>query len=88
MTRLNSTAAREQLPKILNRAASRKRRTIIARRGKDMAAVIPIEDLRLLERLEQEEEDRLDLELAREALKEIEEKGTIPWDEAKQRWGL
>ena len=46
--------------------------------GADLAAVIPIEDLRLLERLAQEEMDRIDLEDARAALKEAEEKGTIP----------
>ena len=43
-----------------------------------MAAVIPIEDLRLLERLAQEEMDRQDIADARAALNEAEEKGTIP----------
>jgi hypothetical protein len=42
------------------------------------AAVIPIDDLHLLERLAQQEADRLDLEDARDALKEAEQKGTIP----------
>ncbi len=45
---------------------------------KDLEAVIPIDDLRLLERLSREEMDRLDLEDARAALKEAEQKGTIP----------
>jgi len=36
--------------------------TIVSHRGKDLAAVIPIEDLRLLERLAQEEMDRIDIE--------------------------
>jgi hypothetical protein len=43
-----------------------------------MAAVIPIDDLHLLERLTQEEMDRLDLKDARAALKEAKKKGTIP----------
>ena len=60
------------------RAAYGKERTIVSRRGKDLAAVIPIEDLRLLERLAQEEMDRIDLEDARAALKKAEEKGSIP----------
>jgi hypothetical protein len=37
-----------------------------------------MDDLHLLERLAREEMDRVDLEGARAALKEAEEKGTIP----------
>jgi prevent-host-death family protein len=78
MTRLNVSKAREEFPEIVNRAAYGNQRTIVSRRGKDLAAVIPMDDLRLLERLAQEEMDRIDLEDARAALKEAEEKGTIP----------
>jgi prevent-host-death family protein len=78
MTRLNVSKAREEFPEVVNRAAYGKERTIVSRRGRDLAAVIPIEDLRLLERLVQEETDRIDLEDARAALKEAEEKGTVP----------
>jgi prevent-host-death family protein len=77
MTRLNVSKAREEFPEIVNRAAYGHERTIVSRRGKDLAAVIPIEDLRLLERLAQQEIDRQDIEDARAALKEAEEKGTI-----------
>ena len=78
MTRLNVSKAREEFPDLVNRAAYGKERTIVSRRGKDLAAVIPIEDLRLLERLAQEEMDRIDIEDARAALKEAKKKGTIP----------
>jgi prevent-host-death family protein len=88
MTRLNVSKAREDFPEILNRAAYAKERTVVSRRGKDLAAVVPIEDLRLLERLVQEEEDRLDLEAAHAALKEAEVEGTIPLEEARERLGL
>jgi len=47
-----------------------------------------MDDLRLLERLAREEMDRLDLEDARAALAEAEEKGTIPLEEARKRLGL
>lgn len=70
MTRLNVSKAREEFPELVNRAAYAKERTIVSRRGKDLAAVIPIEDLRLLERLTREETDRLDIEEARAALAE------------------
>jgi prevent-host-death family protein len=88
MTRLNVSKAREELPDIVNRAAYGKERTIVSRRGKDLAAIIPIEDLRLLELLAQEELDRIDIEDARAALKEAEEKGTISLSEAMKRLGL
>ena len=78
MTRVNVSKAREEFPDLVNRAAYGKERTIVSRRGKDLAAVIPIEDLRLLERLTREEMDRIDLEDAQAALKEAEEKGTVP----------
>lgn len=77
MTRLNVSKARDEFPEIVNRAAYGHERTIVSRRGKDLAAVIPIADLHLLERLAQEEMDRQDLEDARAALKEAEDKGTI-----------
>jgi prevent-host-death family protein len=78
MTRLNVSKARDEFPDLVNRAAFGKERTIVSRRGKDLAAVIPIEDLRLLERLAREEMDRLDIEDARAALKEAKRKGTVP----------
>jgi len=77
MTRLNVSKAREEFPEVVNRAAYGNERTIVSRRGKDLAAVIPIADLRLLERLEREEMDRIDIADAHAAIKEAEEKGTI-----------
>jgi prevent-host-death family protein len=88
MTRLNVSKAREEFPDVVNRAAYGKERTIVSRRGKDLAAVIPIDDLRLLERLAQEEMDRIDLEHAQAALREAAEKGTISLKEAKKRLGV
>ena len=79
MTRLNVSAAREEFSDIVNRAAYGKERTIVSRRGKDLAAVIPIEDRQLLERLAREETDRIDVADARASLKEAEETGTIPF---------
>jgi prevent-host-death family protein len=78
MNRRNVSTAREEFSEIVNRAAYGKERTIVSRRGKDLAAVIPVEDLQLLERLAREEMDRIDIQDARAALKESVEKGTIP----------
>jgi hypothetical protein len=49
-----------------------------------VAAVVPIEDVKLLEELE----DRIDLEDARAALAEAKSKGTIPWVKIKADLGL
>jgi len=61
MTRLNVSKAREVFPEIVNRAAYGKERTIVSRRGKDLAVLIRIEDLLLLERQAREEMDRIDM---------------------------
>ena len=44
-------------------------------------AIVPIEDVELLQELE----DRLDLEAAEAAIAEAEEKGTIPWEQIEAR---
>jgi prevent-host-death family protein len=88
MTRLNVSKAREEFPELVNRAAYGKEWIIVSRRGKDLAAVIPIEDLHLLDLLAQEEMDRIDIEAARASLAEVEEKGTIPSEEVRRRLGL
>ena len=87
MTRLNVSKAREEFPELVTRAVQVKERTIVSRHGKDVAAVIPIEDLRLLERLSKEEMDRVDLADALESLQEAREKGTVPLDDLIKELG-
>ena len=84
MHRLNTSDARERLAEVLNRVAFAKDRVRITRRGKEIAAVVPIEDLELIERLE----DELDLREAEKALAEAEEKGTIPLETLREELGL
>jgi prevent-host-death family protein len=86
MRRLNVSKAREEFPEVVNRAAYAKERTIVSRCGKDLAAVIPIDDLRLLERLAHEEMNRIDLEAAHPALAERGE--NIPLEQVKKELGL
>ena len=52
-----------------------------------MAAIIPMEDLNLLERLTKAEIDRTDLEEARAALREAEEKGTTSLRDLMRKLG-
>ena len=65
MTRLPLSKAKAELTEIVNRAAKSKERTVLSRGGKRVAAVIPIEDLRVLEEI-----DRRDIADARKALAE------------------
>ncbi len=81
MGKISIAEAREQLSTIINRAAFGKERVVLTRRGKELAAVVPLEDLELLEELE----DRMDLEAAKAALKE---EGTIAWEKVKAEMGL
>ncbi len=77
---INTTEARENLAEVINRVAYAKDRVRITRRGKQVAAVVPIEDLELLEKME----DEIDLREARKALTDARKHGTIPWSEAKK----
>jgi len=81
---LESSAARDNFSDTLNRVSYKKERVVIRRHGKDVAAVVPIEDLQFLEKME----DRLDLEEALAALKEAEGEELIPWERVKKDLGL
>ena len=76
--------ARQNFSDVINRAAYGKERVILTRRGKPFAAVVPMDDIELLETLE----DKVDLEDALEALKEAEEKGTITLEDLERELGL
>lgn len=65
---------RKNLADTLNRVAYAGERITVQRRGKRLAALVPVDDLELLEALE----DQLDLKAARAALKEMERKGEEP----------
>ena len=84
MGQVSTVDARKQISEIINRAAFGKERMILTRRGKELVAVVPIEDVKLLEALE----DRMDLEEARAALSESKKKGTISWEKMKKELGL
>ena len=84
MTSISTAQARDQLSDIINRVAYGKERIALTRRGKPLVAIVPIEDVELLEELE----DRHDLEAARAALGEASEKGTVSWEAIKAELDL
>lgn len=81
---LPSSKAREGFSETINRVAFGKERVVLRRRGKDVAAVVSMEDLRLLEDLE----DRIDLVDARAALAETKKKGAKSLDAIIKELGL
>ena len=84
MVRIPTVKARDEFSDLVNRAAYGKERVVLTRRGKPLAAVVPLEDVELLERLE----DRIDLDEARAALAEAREDGTVSWEKIKAEIGL
>ncbi|MGP0063040.1 MAG: type II toxin-antitoxin system Phd/YefM family antitoxin [Isosphaeraceae bacterium] len=86
MIRLNVVELRQSLAEILNRAEYQGERIVIHRRGKDVAAIISLEDLKLFEQLLEDAEDRIDIEAARAALAESEDR--IPYADVRRRLGL
>jgi prevent-host-death family protein len=84
MNMLNTVQAREHFSDLLNRVAYGKERIIITRRERDLAVVIPIDDLQLLEKIE----DYIDILEAYEALEEANTKGTISLKDLKKELGL
>jgi antitoxin Phd len=78
---ISITDIRDQLADALNRVAYGGERIVLERRGKGVAALVSMDDLELLQRLE----DESDIKAARKALKE---KGGVTLDEYKRKLGL
>ena len=84
MAHLPASKAREGFADTINRVAFGKERVVLRRRGKDVAAMVSMDDLRLLEDLE----DRVDLVDARAALAETKKKGAKSLDAIIKELGL
>ena len=84
MIKVEATAARNGFSDLLSKVQYGADRVLIERRGKDVAALIPVEDLRLLELIE----DAIDVDAARKALADPKNKVRVPLDRVKKRLGL
>ena len=84
--RLPVSEARQDLAEMLNRVAYGHERIILGRRGKSVAALVPMEDLELIEKLE----DEIDVAAAKRVIAEMKRKGEkpIPWSKVKKELGL
>ena len=88
MTTVSAKAAREKFSELIGRIAYGKERVVLTRNGRQMAAMIPIEEYRLLEQILEQIEDERDVAEAREALKEVERGETVPWEQVEKELGL
>ena len=81
MDRITTVEARDRLDDLVDCAADDGRRIILTRDGKELAALVLVEDAWYLQMLE----DQLDNEAADAALAEVAEKGTVPWEQIEAR---
>ncbi len=81
---ITTVAARQHFSDLINRVAYGKDRILLTRRSRPLAAVVPIEDIALLEAME----DRDDLKAARAAIREVKRKGTTTWTQLKKELDL
>lgn len=79
--RISATLIRDDLANIVNRVAFGAERIVLERRRKDVAAIVSMDDLALLDELE----NRLDLVAVRKALRE---RGSVPWEKVKADLGI
>lgn len=80
---VTTVAARNEFSAIVNRAAFGKERVILKRRGKAIAAVVPIDDVELLETME----DQCDIADALAARREARRKGTKSLEKLRAELG-
>ena len=81
MSNMNIVKMSANLAEIVERVVTDGERIVLERRGKRVAALVPVEDLQVLEDLE----DEVDVRAAKKAVKE---KGAIPLEKIKQRLGM
>jgi prevent-host-death family protein len=82
--RVSASEARARFADVLDRVAHKGERVVIERRGKVLGAVVSAEDLKILERV-RELEDEEDRKAAARAHKE---KGSIAWSLIKRDLGI
>ena len=82
MTTLSITEIRDHLSETISQVAYKGDRILVRRSGKDVVAIVSVEDLAALEAME----DASDVQAARAALAESNER--IPYEQACRELGL
>jgi prevent-host-death family protein len=84
MRQITTAEARKHLAELLNRAAYGKERFVVTRHGKELVAIVPLEEVTLLDRL-RSLLSRKDFEAA---LAEMRDSGTRDWDDVRKELDL
>ena len=80
MKEVTTAEARKHMSELLNRAAYGKERFVVTRHGKELVAIVPLEEVTLLDRL-RALLSKKDFEAA---FAEMEHAGTQSWDEVRR----
>ena len=81
---LSRTEFRVSLKEHLNKVSYAKEQVVVGSRGIPEVALVPYAWLEAYETLL----DQIDIQAAKEALKEADQEGTVPWEEVKAEAGL
>ena len=84
MKQITTAEARKNMAELLNRAAYGKERFVVTRHGKELVAIVPLEEVTLLDRL-RALISKKDFEAA---VAEMEAAGTKGWVEARRELDL
>ena len=84
MKQITTAEARKHLAELLNRAAYAKERFVVTRHGQELVAIVPLEEVTLLDRLRA----LLAAKDFEAAIQEMEDSGTRNWDEVRRELDL
>ena len=79
---ITTAVAKEEFSDLINRVSHQNEHIVLTRRGKEIAALIPIQDLELLESVK----NKHDLEEAVESLREARNQGAASFEDFKARF--
>ncbi|MES2218156.1 MAG: type II toxin-antitoxin system Phd/YefM family antitoxin [Pseudomonadota bacterium] len=82
-TTMTTIDAKEKFTDLINHVSHNKERVILTRRGKEIVAMVPIEDLQFLEATQ----DRHDLREAGDAFKDSKSAGSVTLEQLKEDLG-
>lgn len=84
MKPVSTADVRRNMAELVNRTAYGGERFVVTRHGKELAAIVPVGEATLLQRIR----GLLEAREFEAALKEISETGTVPWDEVRRELDL
>lgn len=84
MKRITTAEARKDMADLLNRTAYGKERFVVTRHGKELVAIVPLEEVTLLDRLRA----LLSRKEFERALEEMDTDDTVAWDEVRRELDL